>query len=217
MEVIGKAVHPEPGGNMTVEFVGEAGDVVSVHIKKTEDDNLNRNNAEDRAKVMLVQVVNFGPDEVTPADQASEAPAGEANVEAQSEPGVSPAVASLRSARAAQDTGTLEDHLQEGLESSFPASDPVSASPRLMAAEICELNRRRQDRRRFCLPHGSNRTRAIIFGFRGTKGQAMALKGANFREQYHETIPCGPDDRRVPPAGRRLGRRNAAAAVRAQG
>jgi hypothetical protein len=128
MEVIGKAVHQEPGGSMTVEFVGDGGDVVSVHIANSEDHNLNRNNAEDIAKVMLVQVASFGPDEVTAKDDigttSQESSAFVSNAEANE----SPAAISLRSARAAQDTGTLEDHLQEGLESSFPASDPVSAS-----------------------------------------------------------------------------------------
>jgi hypothetical protein len=128
MELIGKAVHQEPGGSMTVEFVGDGGDVVAVHIAKTEDDNLNRNNAEDRAKVMLVQVVNFGPDEVTATNDVVETWGETANLSLDTPSNESPAALSLRSARAAQDTGTLEEHLQEGLESSFPASDPVSAS-----------------------------------------------------------------------------------------
>jgi hypothetical protein len=112
---------------MTVEFVADGGDVVAVHIANSEGHNLNRNNAEDIAKVMLVQVANFGPDEVTVKDDigavshASTAPPDAESME-------SPAAISLRSVRAAQDTGTLEEHLQEGLESSFPASDPVSAS-----------------------------------------------------------------------------------------
>jgi len=120
MEIIGKAVHQEPGGNMTVEFVAQGGDVVSVHIRKTDDDNLNRLNAEERAKVMLGEVAGLE----TIVEMAEALPDG--NREASS--GESPAVTSLRSARSAQDTGTLEEHLQEGLEASFPGSDPVSAS-----------------------------------------------------------------------------------------
>ena len=124
MEVIGKAVHQDPAG-MTVEFVGDGGDVVSVRIKENEDGNLTRNTAENHAMAMMAQVVSFGPDNVGPiaSDVATQ-------VSANGTPAFeeSPAVASLRSARAAQDTGTLEEQLQEGLESSFPASDPISAS-----------------------------------------------------------------------------------------
>lgn len=122
MEVIGKQVHKEPSGDMTVEFVGEGGDVVSVRIKKTEDDNLNRLNAEDRAKVMLVQVATFEHRETEELLTGADAEAG-----AISDLEASPAAASFRSARAARDEGTLEEQLDAGLEDSFPASDPVSA------------------------------------------------------------------------------------------
>ncbi len=134
MEIIGKQVHEEKSG-VTVEFVGEGGDVVSVHMKKDEDGNLNRLNAEEKAKAVMVQIATFGTDveetDNTSADAVTDkepssfetAPAVDAG-----ETNLSPAVASLRSARAAQDTGTLEEHLDEGLEASFPASDPVSAT-----------------------------------------------------------------------------------------
>ena len=137
MEVIGKQVHEEKSA-VTVEFVGEGGDIVSVHMKKDEGGSLNRLNAEDKAKAVMVQIATFDTDledddlsstnadengrngilddEVTPPNLLS------ANGSR------SPAVMSLRSARAAQDTGTLEEQLNEGLESSFPASDPVSAT-----------------------------------------------------------------------------------------
>jgi len=125
MEVIGKALHQDPDG-MTVEFVGEGGDVVSVRIKGNDESNLNRNTAENHAKAMMAQVVSFGPDGVVPQEVAGEeVPRPESGELAPSE---SPAAASLRSARTAQDTGTLEEQLQEGLEASFPASDPISAS-----------------------------------------------------------------------------------------
>ncbi|KQV36711.1 MULTISPECIES: hypothetical protein [unclassified Rhizobium] len=134
MKIVGKQVHEEKSG-VTVEFVGEGGDVVSVHMKKDEDRNLNRINAEQKAKAVLVQIATFDTD-VVEADHAS------AKAVADNQPtsfgttpevdgggtDLSPAVASLRSARTAQDTATLEEHLDEGLESSFPASDPVSAT-----------------------------------------------------------------------------------------
>lgn len=121
MEVIGTQVHPQPSsGLMTVEFVGEGGDVISVQIHDTENGGLTRFNAIAKAKAMMLQVASFEqPDEDATKDHAG---AGEDGT------GLSPAVVSLRSARAAGDTGTLEKQLDEGLESSFPASDPVSVT-----------------------------------------------------------------------------------------
>jgi hypothetical protein len=140
MEIIGKQVHEEKSG-VTVEFVGEGGDVVSVHMKKDERGSLNRMNAEDKAKAVMVQIATFdtnpedddlssttadkiGGNSIT-ADEVTSPDLLAANADGGSQ---TPAVISLRSARAAQDTGTLEEQLDEGLESSFPASDPVSAT-----------------------------------------------------------------------------------------
>lgn len=119
MEIIGTQVHPQPSaGLMTVEFVGEGGDVISVQMHQTESDGLNRINAIARAKAMMLQVATFDQ----PGDGEDDSTLGNDST------GVSPAVMSLRSARAAGDTGTLEEQLDEGLESSFPASDPVSVT-----------------------------------------------------------------------------------------
>ncbi|WP_428426455.1 hypothetical protein [Pararhizobium sp.] len=121
MEVIGTQVHPQPSsGLMTVEFVGEGGDVISVQMHQTESDGLNRLNAITRAKAMMLQVATF--------DQPDEEEAADSSGSDNDSTGESPAVVSLRSARAAGDTGTLEEQLDEGLESSFPASDPVSVT-----------------------------------------------------------------------------------------
>jgi|UPI00055C029D hypothetical protein len=141
MEVIGKQVHDEKSA-VTVEFVGEGGDVVSVHLKKDDDGNLNRLNAEEKAKAIMVQIATFDTNDGDAAQEVAAALGNEVSVMDASpasqtaEAGqtgsdgseASPAVVSLRSARAAQDTGTLEEHLDEGLKSSFPASDPVSAT-----------------------------------------------------------------------------------------
>ncbi|MCV9967484.1 hypothetical protein OIU34_37270 [Pararhizobium sp. BT-229] len=139
MEVIDKQVHDEKSA-VTVEFVGDGGEVVSVHLKKGDDDNLNRLNAEEKAKAIMVQIATFEIDgeavasHPTPGHPALEgersrtAPTSKNEVDAGRDDILSPAVVSLRSARSAQDTGTLEEHLDEGLESSFPASDPVSAT-----------------------------------------------------------------------------------------
>lgn len=139
MEVISKQVREEKS-SVTVEFVGEGGDVVSVQLKKDEDGMLTPLNAEEKAKAIMVQIATFDTDAADEAHisetfRSTEEPDIEhAQVSEQGtldsmqgEP-VSPAVISLQSARAAQDTGTLEEQLDEGLESSFPASDPVSAT-----------------------------------------------------------------------------------------
>lgn len=121
MEVIGTQVHPQTSaGLMTVEFVGEGGDVISVQMHQTESDGLNRLNAIARAKALMLQVATFDQPDDGGVDDGSRLGAGST--------GESPAVISLRSARAAGDTGTLEEQLDEGLKSSFPASDPVSVT-----------------------------------------------------------------------------------------
>ena len=121
MEVIGTQVHPQPSaGLMTVEFVGEGGDVISVQMHQTETDGLNRLNAIARAKAMMLQVVAF--------EQPDDGEAVDGSGLGSGSNGESPAVISLRSARAAGDAATLEEQLDEGLESSFPASDPASVT-----------------------------------------------------------------------------------------
>lgn len=120
MEVIGTQVHPQPSsGLMTVEFVGEGGDIISVQMHDTGNGGLNRLNAIEKAKAMMLQVASFAQ---TDDEMEDGAEAGDG------ENGLSPAVVSLRSARSAGDAGTLEEQLDEGLESSFPASDPVSVT-----------------------------------------------------------------------------------------
>lgn len=117
MQVIGTQVHPQPSsGIVTVEFVGEGGDVISVQMHKSRDDDLTRLNAIQKAKAMMLQVATQVSDD-SAHDAPRENPSGE-----------SPAVLSLKSARAAHDKTTLEEELEEGLEGTFPASDPVSAT-----------------------------------------------------------------------------------------
>ncbi len=113
MNIIAQQVLTDPGGVMTVEWVAEGGDVISVRLQSTGGD-LGVDAAVTKAKAMMVQVAAFeeGDDrEIVGGDDTG-----------------SPAVESLRSARSAKDTGTLEEQLDEGLESSFPASDPVAAT-----------------------------------------------------------------------------------------
>ncbi|NRQ17488.1 hypothetical protein BHMPCIPO_04750 [Ensifer sesbaniae] len=112
MNIVGQQVLSDPGGVMTVEWVAEGGDVISVRLQSSSD--LGVDKAVAKAKAMMVQVAAFEK--------------GNAEIATASDAGGSPAVESLRSARSAKDTGTLEEQLDEGLESSFPASDPVSAT-----------------------------------------------------------------------------------------
>ncbi|MFA7414359.1 MAG: hypothetical protein WC048_07740 [Rhizobium sp.] len=114
MQLIGTQVHEEMGGKggYTVEFVGDAGEVISVRMRQSESGNLNRMNAIEKAKVLLLQVGSIAGNE---------------------EGGTSAARANdtldvKLSARRAGDTNELEEQLEEGLEDTFPASDPVSAT-----------------------------------------------------------------------------------------
>ncbi|HTO31017.1 MAG TPA: hypothetical protein VL202_07575 [Pararhizobium sp.] len=132
MQVIGKQVHDEKSA-VIVEFVGEGGDVVSVHLQKDDEGRLNRMNAEEKAKAVMMQIATFesnvGRDSAagwsSSQDQTSSV---DMEIPAKTESSESAAVTSLKSARAAQDTDTLEEQLEEGLEGSFPASDPVAAT-----------------------------------------------------------------------------------------
>ncbi|MCR6502866.1 hypothetical protein MUO32_27965 [Shinella sp. CPCC 101442] len=139
MEVISKHVREEKAF-VTVEFFGEGGDVVWVQLKKDEDGMLTPLNAEEKAKAIMVQIATFDTDasdeaHISETSRSTEEPDIEhAQVSQQGtldgthgEP-VSPAVISLLSARTAHDTGALEEQLDEGLKSTFPASDTVSAT-----------------------------------------------------------------------------------------
>jgi hypothetical protein len=102
-------VHPEHGGKIgfTVDFVGDTGEIVSVFMRQDEESNLNRLNAIDKAKALLVEMGAFEEGAFVEADPAEFA-------------------AHMRSARSTGDAYTMEEQLDEGLEGSFPASDPVS-------------------------------------------------------------------------------------------
>ena len=107
MQHVETRVHPEQAGKLgfTVEFVGDSGEIVSVFMRQSED--LNRLNAVDKAKSVLMEIGSI--DESAFVDSLSD---------------VNPD--HKRSARSVGDTGTMEEQLDEGLEASFPASDPVS-------------------------------------------------------------------------------------------
>ncbi|RYC10674.1 hypothetical protein [Ciceribacter ferrooxidans] len=112
MQVVGIQVHEEMGGKSgyTVEFVGDGGEVISVLMRQSETGQVNRLNAVEKAKVLLLQVGGM--------------PEGD-------EGGMTTRESAEKwtpSARRKGDAAELEEELQEGLEDTFPASDPVSAA-----------------------------------------------------------------------------------------
>lgn len=117
MQIIGTEViegHDTKDG-FVVEFLGDGGEKVSVHMAQSENGSLNRDNALQKAQVLLVQASRFGA--------TAESEGGDGDDEQ------SDAVESLRQEQ--QETADDRNNnsaLEEGLEDTFPASDPVSAS-----------------------------------------------------------------------------------------
>jgi hypothetical protein len=119
MQIIGTEIieSPEPKGGFVVEFHGDGGERVSVQMARTESGGLTRENALEKAQVLLLQVSRFGMSETTgPTD-------GDAM---EGEP--SEAVESLRQEQREKTMQRGGSALQEGLEDTYPASDPVSAT-----------------------------------------------------------------------------------------
>ncbi len=108
MHVVGTQVIAENGGKagFTVEFVSDHGEVVSVQMRNDVDRSLNRQNAVDRARELVAVFAS--------ADMCEDGGGNSLDVR--------------QSARSAGDTGTLEEQLDQGLEDSFPASNPVSVT-----------------------------------------------------------------------------------------
>jgi hypothetical protein len=128
MELVGKVVHDEAGGIVTVEFVAEGGDVISVRLARGDDQGMNPVDPEDRAKAMLSDIINADLAEVARSGSSAPALAERPDRAVVDGDEVSPAVASLRKAREEQGASSPEEQLEEGLQASFPASDPVSVS-----------------------------------------------------------------------------------------
>lgn len=113
MQIIGTEVieGQDTKGGFVVEFLGDGGEKVSVHMAQSENGSLNRDNALQKAQVLLVQASRFGATAESGSDEQSEA------------------VESLRQEQQeTADNPNSNSALQEGLEDTFPASDPVSAS-----------------------------------------------------------------------------------------
>lgn len=104
-------------GVISVEFVGSDGDQVSVRLADGLE-GIDDAEAIKRASAVMVQLTAFGTRHGADASSQFSAlgtaqgdvPHGQA------------------SARTAKDRDVLEEELDEGLEDSFPASDPVSAT-----------------------------------------------------------------------------------------
>lgn len=113
-------VHPEMGGKLgfTVEFVGNAGEIVSVKLRQDSENMLNRVNAVEKARELLIEAAAIEGE----TDYASEYEAQSNGDFDQFNDGPT----GLRSARATGNIETMEEQLDEGLYESFPASDPVS-------------------------------------------------------------------------------------------
>ena len=109
-------VHPELGGKLgfTVEFVGNSGEVISVQLRQDDDNMLNRLNAVEKARELLVEAASIDG-EFASAEEGSRR-----SENADAHPG------HRRSARAVGDIEAMEEQLEAGLYDSFPASDPVS-------------------------------------------------------------------------------------------
>lgn len=113
MQFAGIQVYPERGGRagFTVEFVGTTGEIVSVFCPQNAEGTLNRMNAVARAKEILAAAIEA--DEALPGITGTKR--SHLTVEG-----------TLATARQAHDRDMMEEQLEEGLEDTFPASDPVS-------------------------------------------------------------------------------------------
>ncbi|MDQ0562658.1 hypothetical protein QO004_004463 [Rhizobium mesoamericanum] len=119
MQVVGTQVIPEMGGKLgfTVEFVGDGGEVVSVVLRNDEAKSINPGNAVELARAVMLEMAAAG--------------AGDGNADRPT---------TRLTARRAGDRNVMEEQLDEGLEGTFPASDPISATNSTISrpAKECE-------------------------------------------------------------------------------
>lgn len=122
MQVVGMQVVPEQMGKtgFTVEFVCDDGSVASVLVKNDREQSVNRLNAVEKAQKLMGELAN------RPMN------GGTVNSERLA-PGDS--LKAQRSARYGNNHDELEEQLDQGLEDTFPASDPVSISQSTIATK----------------------------------------------------------------------------------
>ncbi|PYB70457.1 MULTISPECIES: hypothetical protein [Rhizobium] len=118
MQIVATKVHEPTGSSsgFTVEFEGDGGERVSVVMAQSQSGGVTRENALEKAQVILLQAGSFGA--------ANDDTAANGNYPVDGEP--SDAVESLMQER--EEAGKPGSNLQEGLEDTFPASDPVSST-----------------------------------------------------------------------------------------
>jgi conjugal transfer/entry exclusion protein len=121
-------VVPEQMGKtgFTVEFVCDDGSVASVLVKNDREQSVNRMNAVEKAQQLMAELANQKVD-VDEMNAARGAPGD--------------AMTAQRDARATGDHRELEEQLDQGLEDTFPASDPVSISQSTIATSTESNNR----------------------------------------------------------------------------
>jgi hypothetical protein len=105
----------------SVEFRLEGGDSVTVTVGSANGTPADTADAVARAREMLVQLTAFEMSEGGSVNRYDALSNGNFD---EGSKGLEP----LPSARTTHDQGVLEEELEEGLEDSFPASDPVSAT-----------------------------------------------------------------------------------------
>lgn len=125
MHIVGTQVHEEMGGRLgyMVEFVGEEGDVVSVLMRQSSDRSVSRNNAVDMALDILRQTAAFDPGSLQQN--------GSAGSEQDRNRDLRPGDEGDKQQRRDHAEAVLEEQLDEGLEDTFPASDPVSVTQKV--------------------------------------------------------------------------------------
>lgn len=110
----------QANGSCNVVFALSGGDSVTV-VMNNDDGTLDAENAVGRARELLVQLTAFEMSEGGSVNRYDAVSNG--NFDAGSK-GLEP----VPSARTSHDQDVLEEELEEGLEDTFPASDPVSAT-----------------------------------------------------------------------------------------
>jgi hypothetical protein len=118
-----------------VEFHGDGGEIVSVKLRAGDD--LNRLNAAEKARAVLVQLACF---QMRTA-QSAYAHKYEAQSNGdfdESSPSESPAVASLSQTENGIGKSAAEEKLEEGLNALFPASEPASVTARSIRRDRTE-------------------------------------------------------------------------------
>lgn len=122
MQVVGMQVVPEQMGKtgFTVEFVCDDGSVASVLVKNDREQSVNRLNALEKAQKLMGELASQSIDIAAVNSERS---------------GFADGMKAQRSVRYGNNHDELEEQLDQGLEDTFPASDPVSISQSTIATK----------------------------------------------------------------------------------